>query len=84
MVAVASQGLAAPLAMRDQMRLSGNSPYLFPRENSVGHQTPTRLSAGGVADDQSFGTVLRQFSPRTRTSTLLETAVHLRIFRVGA
>jgi integrase len=26
-------------AIRDQMQLAGNSPYLFPRENSVGHQT---------------------------------------------
>ena len=26
-------------AIRDQMKLAGNSPYLFPRENAVGHQT---------------------------------------------
>ena len=26
-------------AIRDQMQLAGNSPYLFPRENAVGHQT---------------------------------------------
>jgi hypothetical protein len=26
-------------AIRDQTRLAGNSSYLFPRENSVGHQT---------------------------------------------
>jgi len=26
-------------AIRDQMQLAGNSPYLLPRENSVGHQT---------------------------------------------
>ncbi|PYQ85421.1 MAG: hypothetical protein DMG02_27655 [Acidobacteria bacterium] len=25
-------------AIRDQMQLAGNSPYLFPRENAVGHQ----------------------------------------------
>jgi integrase len=25
--------------IRDQMQLAGNSPYLFPRENAVGHQT---------------------------------------------
>jgi integrase len=26
-------------AIRDQMQLAGNSPYLFPREIAVGHQT---------------------------------------------
>jgi len=26
-------------ALRDQMQLAGNSPYLFPSDNSMGHQT---------------------------------------------
>jgi integrase len=29
----------AVAALRDQMQLAGNSPYLFPSENAVGHQT---------------------------------------------